>query len=75
MALQDCVPSLVRVVVAEMVVNQPFPLRTRIPSGQSWAFHIEAIKKKGGKKTKKFYIFPKDSLQKNQKLLKVHAKK
>ncbi len=58
-----------------MGVNQPFPLRTRIPSDQSWAYHVKAKKKKGDKKAKKFYIFPKDSLQRNQKLLKPDAKK
>ena len=75
MALQDCVPTLVHVVVAQMVVNQPFPLRTRIPSGQSWAYHVFAYKKKGDKNALKFYVFAKDALQRNQRLLKLDAKK
>ena len=32
-----------------MGVKQPYPLRTRIPSDQSWAYHVFAYKKKEDK--------------------------
>ena len=58
-----------------MGVKQPYPLRTRIPSDQSWAYHVLAYKTKEDKNAVKFYIFPKISLQRNQRLLKPDAKK